>query len=216
MCAYPGCNATSAEAKIIKTCSEMTQEIVVASEGPPLLCQRHYQHVKVGLWLCLLNVVPYLQCRSMHLSVQYCTLEGKYRVWREKSRMKTRFVCHATSLTCPYYTSSSISRAALEHDINTWKQQLQNCEDTLTIALLTAVLLVTIELLQERTLLLPQACTMFLSKYGAVNNPSQLYLEVEDSEVQFSSRWLLHQLIVYLHSYMRCKCIHKRFGVILY
>ena len=111
-------------------------------------------------------------------------------------------------------TSSSISWAALEHDINTWKQQLQSCEDTLTIALFTAVLHVAMELLQERVLLLPQACTVFFSKYGAVSNPSQLYLEVGDSEVQFSSRWLLHQLIVYLHSYMRYKCIHKRFGVI--
>ena len=45
MCAYPGCNATSAEAKIFKACSEMTQEIVVTSEAPPLLCQRHYQHL---------------------------------------------------------------------------------------------------------------------------------------------------------------------------
>ena len=75
---------------------------------------------------------------------------------------------------------------------------------------------VAIELLQERALLLPQVCTVFLSKCGAVSNPSQLYLEVGDSEVQFSSRGLLHQLIVYLHSYMRYKCIHKRFDVILY
>ena len=71
--------------------------------------------------------------------------------------MTTTFACHATSLTCPYYTSSSISRAALEHD----KQQLQTCEDILTITLLTAVLHVAIELLQERALLLPQACTVF-------------------------------------------------------
>ena len=44
-CAYPGCNATLAETKIIKACSEMTQEIVVTSEGPSLLCQTHYQHL---------------------------------------------------------------------------------------------------------------------------------------------------------------------------
>ena len=29
MCAYPGCSATSAETKIIKACSEMTQEILL-------------------------------------------------------------------------------------------------------------------------------------------------------------------------------------------
>ena len=113
-------------------------------------------------------------------------------------------------------TSGSLNRAALEYDINTWKHQLPNCEDTLTIALLTAVVHVATELLQDRALLLPQVRDVFLSKYGTVRNSSQLYLEVGDSEVQFSSRWLLHQLIVYLHSYMRYKCIHKKFGIILY
>ena len=77
--------------------------------------------------------------------------------------------------------------------------------------MLIAVLHVAMELLQERALLLSHACVVFLSKYGGVSNPSQLYLEVGDSEVQFSFRWLLHQLIVYLHSYMKCKCIYKRF-----
>ena len=127
--------------------------------------------------------------------------------------MMTPFACHVTSVTCQYYKRH---RAALEYDINTWKHQLPNCEDTPTIALLTSVVHVATELLQDRALLLPQVCDVFLSKYGTVRNPSQLYLEVGDSEVQFSSRWLLHQLIVYLHSYMRYKCIHKKFGIVLY
>ena len=78
-----------------------------------------------------------------------------------------------------------MNQAALEHDINTWKHQLPNCEDTLTIALLTAVVHVATELLQDRALLLPQVCDAFLRKYGTVRNSSQLYLEVGDSEVQF-------------------------------
>ena len=43
-CPYQGCNVRSDKAKIIKVCSEMTQGIVlvVTSEGPPRLCQRHY------------------------------------------------------------------------------------------------------------------------------------------------------------------------------
>ena len=124
--------------------------------------------------------------------------------------------CYKYHLSILQETSGSINRAALEYDINTWKHQLPNCEDTLTIALLTSVVHVATELLQDRALLLPQVCDVFLSKYGTVRNSSQLYLGVGDSEVQFSSRWLLHQLIVYLHSYMRYKCIHKMFGIVLY
>ena len=59
------------------------------------------------------------------------------------------------------------------------------------LTLLTAVLHVAMELLQERALLLPQVCAVFLTKYGVVtpiSNPSQLYQEVGDSKVQFSSR----------------------------
>ena len=82
--------------------------------------------------------------------------------------------------------------------------------------MLIAVLHVAMELLQERALLLSHACVVFLSKYGGVSSPSQVYLEVGDSEVQLSFRWLFHQLIMYLHRYMKYKCIQKRFGVVLY
>ena len=41
-------------------------------------------------------------------------------------------------------------------------------------------------------------------------------IELGESNVQFSSRWLLHQLIVYLNSHMLYKCIHKKFGTVLF
>ena len=85
-----------------------------------------------------------------------------------------------------------------------------------THLLANPVLHVAAEHLQERALLLPHACAVFLTKYSGVSSPSQLYLEVGDSEVQFSFRWLFHQLIMYLHRYMKYKRIHKRFGVVLY
>ena len=84
-------------------------------------------------------------------------------------------------------TSSSINRAALEHDkLSTWKQQLLNYEDALTCQLLCS----------------QQCCMLLRSIYkkgpfffhmhvqcfslniaSGVSNPSQLYLEVGDSEV---------------------------------
>jgi len=41
-------------------------------------------------------------------------------------------------------------------------------------------------------------------------------LEVGDSTVKFSSRGLLHQLITYLHLYLQYKCIHRKFGTVLF
>ena len=44
----------------------------------------------------------------------------------------------------------------------------------------------------------------------------KLILEFDESVVTFSSRWLLDQLIVYLNCYMLYKCVHMKFGTILY
>ena len=43
-----------------------------------------------------------------------------------------------------------------------------------------------------------------------------LDLDVGDSIIKFSSRWVLNQLMLYLNPYMECRCIHKKFGTILY
>lgn len=39
---------------------------------------------------------------------------------------------------------------------------------------------------------------------------------VGEGTVKFSSRWLLNQLFVYLSPYMSYKCVHMKFGTILY
>ena len=41
-------------------------------------------------------------------------------------------------------------------------------------------------------------------------------VEVGDSSDNFSSHWLLHQFIIYLDVYMVHKCMHMKFGMILY
>ena len=41
-------------------------------------------------------------------------------------------------------------------------------------------------------------------------------VEMMECSVQFSSRWLLHQLIVYLDVYMMHKCVHMKYGTVLY
>ena len=89
--------------------------------------------------------------------------------------------------------------------------------DQLTKAILTSVIFVAKHLLvQKALLLLPWVCQVFLNIYTGDLNSVQVTLEVGDSTVQFSSRWLLHQLITYLDVYMMHKCIHMKFGTVLY
>ena len=84
----------------------------------------------------------------------------------------------------------------LEHDVST---QNISCK-SVTISLLASMLHVA---MLARSLLLPQACAIFLRKCGAA---------VPGGEGQWGTIWL----IVCLHSYMRYKCIHRKFGVLLY
>ena len=109
----------------------------------------------------------------------------------------------------------------LSSAIEVWTATMENDNnDTLTRSVLAAVLYVAKQLLENKAVLLPWVCQIFLQAYGiedtAETNSSQLYLESGEGNVQFSSRWLLHQLIVYLDSYMLYKCIHKKFGTILF
>ena len=71
-------------------------------------------------------------------------------------------------------------------------------------------------LLAQKALLLPWVCQIFLNAYTGDMNSVQVSLEVGDSTVQFSSRWLLHQLITFLDVYMMHKCIHMKFGTVLF
>ena len=41
-------------------------------------------------------------------------------------------------------------------------------------------------------------------------------LEGAEGTVTFSSKWLLRQLVGYLHTHMDYKCVHKKFGTILF
>ena len=59
-----------------------------------------------------------------------------------------------------------------------------------------------------------------LQAYGVHNcgdtKSAQVIIDVEDGRVHFSSCWLLHQFILYLEGFMMHKCIHRKYGTILY
>ena len=101
-----------------------------------------------------------------------------------------------------------------------WREQADNSDDKLTKAILASVLFVGEHLVIEKALLLPQVCRVFLENYGVTLTDGlksvDLNLEVGDSTVKFSSRWVLNQLIIHLNSYMQYKCIHMKYGTLLY
>jgi hypothetical protein len=90
--------------------------------------------------------------------------------------------------------------------------------DSLSAAVLRAVLHVADQLLQDRALLLPTVCHTFLNTYGVHHSGTikslSLSIDVGESTVQFSSRWLLNQLLFHLHPFMSHKCVHMRIGTI--
>ena len=91
------------------------------------------------------------------------------------------------------------------------------CDNRLSKAIIYIAKFVANELLQNKALLLPNVSRLFFEQYGA--NPHDMYslqIEVGENIVKYSSRWLLHQLITELGIHLCYKCVHKKFGVILY
>ena len=110
------------------------------------------------------------------------------------------------------------SNKALQKDIQTWTVTYRDTTtDTLIKSILKAGLVIADHLLQQRAVLLPHISQVFLEAYGVpLLGAVDLNLEVGDSTIKFSSWWLLHQLIIYLHVYMSYKCEHRKFGTVLF
>ena len=131
--------------------------------------------------------------------------------------------CYKLHLTIATAVCSQESppKCTLQGAIQAWlaKTDDENA-DPLTRSVLKAVLYVAEHLLQNKALLLPQVCHVFLQEYGVPHFGSiksvDLTLEVGESVVKFSSRWLLNQLIINLHPYMQYKCVHMKFGTVIY
>ena len=107
---------------------------------------------------------------------------------------------------------------ALWKDIHTWTVIYRDTtREKLTKSLLKAVLVVADHLLQQRAVLLPHISQVFLEAYGVpLLDRVDLNLAVGDSSVEFSSKWLLHQLTMYLNAYMSYKCVHRKYGTVLF
>jgi len=107
------------------------------------------------------------------------------------------------------------------HDnIEVWEYTLsQGDTDKLTKAVLQAVLYVAKELACQGAVLLPVVSQVSLRAYEPTHSDessSTVYLNVAKGTIKYSSQWLLNQLTVHLQQHMSYKCIHKRFGTVLF
>lgn len=106
----------------------------------------------------------------------------------------------------------------LQTNIDYWKKQM-NSGDKLMRAELAAVLNVAQEIQQGKAVLLPCVASVFLDAYcgnGEWSHEQPTVLEVEDSKVNFSTKWLLKHLIIHLQPYMEYKCAIRKIGMVLY
>ena len=106
---------------------------------------------------------------------------------------------------------------SLQSDVMLWSMTIRDDSITeVTRAVLATVLYIAKLLLDNKALLLPHAAEVFRQNYSFANEDSNLYLEVRDGTIMFTNKWLMNQLIIYLHPYMGYKCVVPRLGTLLY
>lgn len=101
----------------------------------------------------------------------------------------------------------------LKHEIQLWQDAYQSedsATDKLTKAIIKTAIVIGKNLLQQQAMLLPQACKIFLDAYDMPEGCDTI------ENMKFTSRWLLHQLLPYLHPCMSYKCEHRKVGTVLY
>ena len=105
----------------------------------------------------------------------------------------------------------------LEDLIPIWEYKYADEEtDKVTHTLLHVVLYITREFLSQRAVLLPSVSKLFRQEYDQENTASNLYLEVNEGTITFTSKWLLGQFILYFQYHIKYKCIHRKFGTVLF
>ena len=85
--------------------------------------------------------------------------------------------------------------------ISIWECKISNENTDQLTTLILVLLFVVTELLHNRVDLLPHVSLMFIEAYklcSTVASQGLVRLEVGEGTIEFSSRWLLNQLIMYL------------------
>ena len=113
----------------------------------------------------------------------------------------------------------SDNETQLLHLMDTWKMALVDENTTIvTQATLHAVQYVADQIMHQRAVLLPSVSKVFLAAYtrDSETESNVHVLEVGDGTVKYTTRWLLNQTILHLQSFINYKCVHRKFGTIIF
>ena len=232
-CIYPECNQTS---NIIKASfappETIRQAVGISSSNDLLFCKGHYNQLYRQLH-------PPIKCASCQAQAK---VGSTFRHYSPDSVTISKYLSDSGTmysevqpddlicLTCYKMHLAILSSFETQHlpvnecllsDIELWQQTQNDTSSILTKSILEAVITVAKELYQDKAILLTSACAVFLEAYTGERytesiSSLEVYIETGDSTIHFTSRWLLHQLIIHLKNYMDFRCIHKKFGTILY
>ena len=220
LCMYPSCHM---DLKLITPAFAPTSEIQAALHVPsentqPRVCQKHYQELYRQFY-----AKPCASCeikpKQGTTFTRHCPNVGLINELLEGADISnTDCIC----LSC-YKSHLAMVKAhdqanQLSDMMVVWESTLSHSTtDRLTKATLHSVLYVAHEFENERAVLLPHISTLFCRQYlGPKPENQECVLESQEGTIKFSSRWLLKQLIIHLHPHLNSKCIHKKFGVLLF
>ncbi len=108
------------------------------------------------------------------------------------------------------------SNAQILNYISIWEYTKSDPNtDKLTKCTLHIVLHLAKALCDNQAMLLPTLSRMFLSMYMD-NSSADCIVDTEEGSVNFTSKWLLKQVLLYLHHHLKFKCVHRRYGTVLF
>ena len=215
-CIHPQCSAASTEVKLITPSFEAIDNLEAAlhvkssPEHPLVLCSKHYHEVyrqfkarpcagcgvkpKVGTYFTRHSPDASTVSRVLHENMGFDGIV-----------LSTDYICstcykvHIAIIQSIESETSSPDEMLKDH-IAIWEYKFSTKDtDKLTMAILQSVLFVASEILHNRAVLLPHVASVFLEAYGctsAIISQQPVRLEVGKGSIDFSTRWLLNQLIV--------------------
>lgn len=227
-CTYPQCIASSDKVKIIRPSDDICRAFEATSSITNIstLCDMHYQS--------LYRTIRYKPCSCCGAIPR--PRQGPFTRHSPDAATISSYLMETTEFQFNFNQEDSICKSCydmhivllkdikkkeldaldqLPAKIDSWtKLQADKSTTELHKAILQTVVFVARHLQHKNALLLPRVSSFFLSLYEC--RKEDLQLELTDGTINFSSRWLMNQLILYLQPYMQYKCVIKKIGTLLY
>ena len=235
-CVYPSCSSSSK--LIIPSFASLDDleallQVQTSDEHPMVLCQKHYLELynrfNTPLPCASCGVQPKVgTCFTRHspnaslvneMLCQCSEFEPEdTSILRDKDYVCTSCYKNHLALVKSHKEQGKSSDMELNDLIAIWEYKMCDSDtDKLTRTVLYTALYVARELLNQRALLLPHVSRIFLSTYGhSTPESDEQILEGREGTIKFSSCWLLKQLIMHLCTHMEYRCVHKKFGTVLW